>query len=217
MTTISVVLADDHPVVRAGIRAMLERIGGIAVLGEASNGREALALVEKLRPQLLLTDISMPELNGLELAARVSECHPHVRVIILSMHSAEEYVWQALRAGAAGYLLKDTDAAEIELAVKEVAAGRSYLTSAVSKQVVENYLQRLGPAARPADILTPRQREILQAVAEGRSTKEIALAFGISVKTVETHRTQLMDRLNIHDIPGLVRYAMRAGMVPLES
>lgn len=217
MTTISVVLADDHPVVRAGIRAMLERIGGIAVLGEASNGREALALIEKLRPQLLLTDISMPELNGLELAARVSECHPYVRVIILSMHSAEEYVWQALRAGAAGYLLKDTDAEEIELAVKEVAAGRSYLTSAVSKQVVENYLQRLGPAARPADILTPRQREILQAVAEGKSTKEIALAFGISVKTVETHRTQLMDRLNIHDIPGLVRYAMRAGMVPLES
>ena len=217
MTTIRVVLADDHPVVRAGIRAMLERIEGIEIVGEAGNGREALALVERLQPQMLLTDIAMPELNGLELAARVVKSHLGVRVIILSMHSAEEYVWQALRAGAAGYLLKDTDAGEIERAVKEVAAGRSYLTPAVSKQVVENYLKRLGPVAKPADILTPRQREILQAVAEGQSTKEIARAFGISVKTVESHRTQLMERLNIDNIPGLVRYAMRAGMVPPET
>lgn len=217
MTTIRVVLADDHPVVRAGIRAMLERIEGIVILGEANNGREALALVEQLQPQLLLSDVSMPELNGLELTARITKSHPHVRVIILSMHASEEYVWQALRAGAAGYILKDTDAREIELAVKEVAAGRSYLTPAVSKQAVDNYLQRLGPQANPADILTPRQREILQAIAEGQSTKEIARAFGISTKTVETHRTQLMERLNIHDIPGLVRYAMRAGMVPPET
>ncbi len=217
MTTIRVVLADDHPVVRAGIRAMLERVEGIVILGEAGNGREALLLVEQLQPQLLLTDIAMPDLNGLELTARIAKSHPGVRVIVLSMHSAEEYVWQALRAGAAGYLLKDTDAEEIERAVKEVAAGRSYLTPAVSKQVVENYLQRLGPAAKPADLLTPRQREILQAVAEGQTTKEIAQAFGISVKTVETHRTQLMQRLNIDNIPGLVRYAMRAGIVPPET
>lgn len=217
MTTIRVVLADDHPVVRAGIRAMLERIEGIEILGEANNGREALALVEQLQPQLLLTDIAMPELNGLELTARITKSHPHVRVIILSMHSTEEYVWQALRAGAAGYLLKDTDAKEIELAVTEVAAGRSYLTPAISKQAVENYLQRLGPDSNPADILTQRQREILQAVAEGKTTKEIARAFGISGKTVETHRTQLMERLNIDNIPGLVRYAMRAGMVPPET
>ena len=217
MTTIRVVLADDHPVVRAGIRAMLERIEGIVIVGEASNGREALALVEQLQPQLLLSDISMPELNGLELAARVTKSHPHVRVIILSMHASEEYVWQALRAGAAGYILKNTDASELELAVKEVAAGRSYLTPAVSKQAVDNYLQRLGPQAKPADILTPRQREILQAIAEGQTTKEIARAFGISAKTVETHRTQLMERLNIDNIPDLVRYAMRAGMVPPEA
>lgn len=217
MPTIRVVLADDHPVVRAGIRAMLERIEGIAILGEASNGREALALVEKHQPQLLLSDIAMPELNGLELTARIVKSHPGVRVIILSMHATEEYVWQALRAGAAGYLLKDTDAAEIELAVKEVAAGRSYLTPTVSKQVVENYLQRLGPDAKSTDILTPRQREILQAIAEGKTTKEMARVFGISVKTVETHRAQLMERLNIHDVPGLVRYAMRTGMVPPES
>ncbi len=214
MTTIRVVLTDDHPVVRAGIRAMLEQIEGIVILGEANNGREALALVEQLQPQLLLTDIAMPEMNGLELTARVTKSHPQVRVIILSMHAAEEYVWQALRAGAAGYLLKDTNAREIELAVKEVAAGKSYLTPAVSKQVVESYLQRLGPAAKPADILTPRQREIVQAVAEGKTTKEIARAFGISGKTVETHRAQLMERLNIDNIPDLVRYAMRIGIVP---
>jgi len=217
MTTIRVVLADDHPVVRAGIRSMLEQIEGVVILGEASNGREALALVEQFQPQLLLTDIAMPELNGLEVAARITKSHPLVRVIILSMHAAEEYVWQALRVGAAGYLLKDTDAKEIELAVTEVAAGRSYLTPAVSKEVVENYLQRLGPDAKSADILTPRQREILQAVAEGKTTKEIAQAFSISKKTVETHRAQLMERLNIYDIPGLVRYAMRAGMVPPET
>ena len=217
MSTIRVVLADDHPVVRAGIRTMLERIEGIEILGEANNGREALALVEQLQPQLLLTDIAMPELNGLELTARITQSHPLVRIIVLSMHATEEYVWQALRAGAAGYLLKDTDADEIALAVKAVAAGKTYLTSAVSKQVVENYLQRLGPEAKPTDILTPRQREILHAIAEGQSTKEIARAFGISVKTVETHRTQLMERLNIHDIPGLVRYAIRAGMVPPEA
>lgn len=217
MTTIQVVLADDHPVVRAGIRAMLERIEGIEgieILGEANNGREALSLVEQLQPQLLLTDIAMPELNGLELTARITKSHPNVRVIVLSMHATEEYVWQAMRAGATGYLLKDTDADELELAIKTVAAGKTYLTSAVSKQVVENYLQRLGPEAKPADILTPRQREILRAVAEGQSTKEIARAFGISGKTVETHRTQLMERLNIDNIPDLVRYAMRLGIVP---
>jgi DNA-binding NarL/FixJ family response regulator len=213
MTTIRVVLADDHLIVRAGIRAVLERIEGIVIVGEASNGREALALVEQFLPQVLLTDIAMPELNGLELTARISLSHPRVRVIILSMHSAEEYVRQALRAGAAGYLLKDSDAGEIERAVIEVAAGRSYLAPSLSTRVIGNYLKRLGPGADPAEILTPRQREILQAIAGGKSTKETALALGISVKTVETHRAQLMDRLKIDNVPGLVRYAMRTGMI----
>ena len=213
MTTIRVALADDHLVVRAGIRAVLERIEGIVIVGEAANGREALALVEQFQPQVLLTDITMPELNGLELTARISKSHPSVRVIVLSMHSAEEYVRQALRVGAAGYLLKDSDASEIEKAVRVVAAGGSYLTPSISRHVVGNYLNRLGPEAEPPEILTSRQREILQAIAEGKSTKETALAFGISVKTVETHRTQLMDRLKIHNIPGLVRYAIRAGMI----
>lgn len=213
---IRVVLADDHTVVRTGIRAMLERIAGIEILGEASNGREALALVEQHRPHLLLTDIGMPELNGLELTARVTKDFPGTRVIILSMHAAEEYVWQALRAGAAGYLLKDTDAKELEVAIKTVMESKSYLTSAVSRQVVENYMQRLGNGASALDILTQRQREILQLIAEGKSTKEIARTLSISVKTVETHRTSLMDRLQIYDIPGLVRYAIRMGVVPPE-
>lgn len=214
---IRVVLADDHAVVRAGIRAMLERISEIEILGEAGNGREALELAERLRPQILLADISMPEMNGLELAARVTKDFPNVRVIILSMHAAEEYVWQALRAGAAGYLLKDTDVVELELALRTVAQGKSYLTPAVSKQVVENYMQRLGNESSPTDILTPRQREILQLIAEGKSTKEIARVLGISGKTVETHRTLLMERLEIYDIPGLVRCAMRMGLVPPEA
>lgn len=214
--SIRVVLADDHTVVRAGIRAMLERISGIEILGEAGNGREALALVEQHRPHLLLTDIGMPEMNGLELTARVTKEFPNVRVVILSMHATEEYVWQALRAGAAGYLLKDTDVGELELAIRSVIEGKSYLTSAVSRQVVENYMQRLGNGTNALDILTPRQREILQLIAEGKSTKEIARTLSISVKTVETHRTSLMDRLQIYDIAGLVRFAMRMGLVPPE-
>lgn len=214
MANIRVVLADDHSVVRAGIRAMLEGIEGIEILGEASNGREALALVEQHQPHLLLTDIGMPEMNGLEVTARLTKEMLDVRVIILSMHATEEYVWQALRAGAAGYLLKDTNTDELGLAIREVSAGKSYLTSAVSQQVVENYMHRLGNESSALDILTPRQREILQLIAEGKSTKEIARVLSISAKTVETHRALLMDRLKIHDIPGLVRYAMRMGMVP---
>lgn len=212
--SIRVVLADDHSVVRAGIRAMLERIPEIEILGEAGNGRDALALVEQHRPHLLLTDIGMPEMNGLELTARVTKDWPAVRVIILSMHATEEYVWQALRAGAAGYLLKDTTSAELELAVTSVAEGKSYLTSSVSQQAVENYMQRLGNGTSALDMLTPRQREILQLIAEGKTTKEVARDLRISVKTVETHRTQLMDRLQIYDIPSLVRFAMRMGIVP---
>lgn len=212
--SIRVVLADDHSVVRAGIRAMLERISEIEILGEAGNGRDALALVEQHRPHLLLTDIGMPEMNGLELTARVTKESPAVRVIILSMHATEEYVWQALRAGAAGYLLKDTTSAELELAVTSVAEGKTYLTSSVSQQAVENYMQRLGNGTSALDMLTPRQREILQLIAEGKTTKEVARVLGISVKTVETHRTQLMDRLQIYDIPSLVRFAMRMGIVP---
>lgn len=214
MTPIRVVHADDHAVVRAGIRAMLEGLGGIEIVGQATNGREALALVEQHQPDVLLIDISMPEMNGLEATTRVVKEFPNVRVIIISMHDAEEYVWQALKAGATGYLLKDAAPSELDLAIKTVLNGQTYLTSSVSKEVVETYMQRLGTEANVADVLTPRQREILQLIAEGKALKEIARLLHLSVKTVETHRTMLMSRLDIHDTAGLVRYAMRRGMIP---
>ena len=217
MTSIKLVLADDHAVVRAGIKAMLEGLGGIDIVGQGTNGREACALVEQHQPQLLLMDISMPEMNGLEATARVVKDFPNVRVIILSMHTSEEYVWKALQAGATGYLLKDAEPAELDLAIKTVLSGQTYLTASVSKQVVEAYMQRMGGESTVADVLTPRQREVLQLIAEGKALKEIAQILHVSVKTVESHRTLLMDRLNIHDTAGLVRYAMRRGMISSET
>ena len=219
-----VLLAEDHTLVRAGIRALLQNLTGIQVVAEASDGREALRLIKTYQPDVVLMDIAMAGLNGLEATARVTKEFPTVRVVILSMHSTEEYVAQALRAGAAGYLLKDAAAAELELAVTAVARGETYLSPAVSKHVIADYLRRVGDreasgggGATPAsELLTPRQREILQLIAEGRSTKEIAAILHLSVKTVETHRTQLMARLDIHDVAGLVRYAIRIGLVALD-
>lgn len=213
MKPIRVLLADDHALVRAGIRALLAALPGIEVVAETGDGREALEVIRTHRPDVVMMDIAMPGLNGLEAAARVAKDFPNVRVIILSMHANEEYVWQALRAGAGGYLLKDAAPAELDLAVKAVARGESYLSPAVSKQVVGDYIRRVGGDASSVEQLTPRQREILQLIAEGRSTKEIAHLLNISVKTVETHRVQLMERLNIHDVAGLVRYAIRVGLV----
>jgi DNA-binding NarL/FixJ family response regulator len=220
MNPIRVLLADDHTLVRAGIRSLLQNIGEVEVVAEADDGREALRLIASLQPDIVLMDIAMPNLNGLEAAARVSKEFPNVRVIILSMYANEEYVLQSLRAGAAGYLLKGARAAELELAVASVARGETYLSPAASKHVIVDYVQRAGGDAvpsqderNPTERLTPRQREILQLIAEGHSTKEIALALNISVKTAESHRTQIMERLGIHDIAGLVRYAIRAGMI----
>ncbi len=215
MTPLRILLADDHTLVRAGIRALLAQMPDIEVVGEAGDGREALALVKALRPDVLLMDIAMTGMSGLEAAAQVKKECPGVKVIILSMHANEEYVMQALRAGAAGYLLKDAASVELELALKAAVAGQTYLSPMISRQVIETYVARVGDIV-PPDLLTPRQREILQLVAEGKSTKEIAFALEISVKTVETHRAQIMERLEIHDVPGLVKYAMRAGLIPPE-
>lgn len=217
MPTIKVVIVDDHTVVRAGICSMLESLGGIEIVGQAKNGREALELIAQHHPQVLLCDITMPEMNGLELTTRVVKEFPNVRVIIVSIHTSEEYVWQALKAGATGYLLKDAEEAEFELAIKTVLNGTTYLTPKVSKQVVETYMQRMTGEKTIADVLTPRQREILKLIAEGKSLKEIAQMLQLSVKTIESHRTLLMNRLNIHDTVGLVRYAMRIGMIPPET
>jgi DNA-binding NarL/FixJ family response regulator len=209
---IRILVAEDHHLVRAGICSLLRNIAGAEVVAEAANGREALEMIRTQHPDIVLMDIAMPELNGLEATRRVTREFPGIRVIILSMHTSEEYVMQALHVGASGYLLKTAEAAELELAVRAVAKGEVYLSPPVSKHVVAEYLQRT-TAVRPADVLTSRHREILQLIAEGHSTKEIAAKLNISVKTVESHRAQLMERLKIHDVPGLVRYAIRIGLI----
>lgn len=214
---IRVILADDHALIRAGIRALLAKIADVEVVGEASDGTHVLEFLQSHRPDIVLTDIAMPGMNGLETAARVTKDFPGVRVIILSMHANEEYVCQAIQAGAAGYLLKDAEPDELERALRSVAAGETYLTPAVSKHVITDYMRRVGGETQAADPLTPRQREIVQHIAEGKSTKEIARVLQISTKTVETHRTQLMERLGIHDVAGLVRYALKTGLVRLDS
>jgi len=216
MATVRVLLVDDHALVRAGIRLLLREIPDVEVIGEAGDGDAALEIAERERPDVVVMDIAMKGANGLETAARLRERQPEVKVVILSMHASEEYVLQALRAGAAAYLIKDSATAELELALKSVIRGESYLSPAVSKQVVEDYVQRLGGGAE-SDPLTPRQREVLKRIAEGRSTKEIAFELNLSVKTVETHRAQIMERLGIRDVAGLVRYAIRVGLVPLET
>jgi DNA-binding NarL/FixJ family response regulator len=212
-----VVIADDHTLVRAGIRALLQGLEGVEVIAEAGDGVEALAIVAARRPDVLLTDIAMPRMSGLELAARVARERAETRVIILSMHASEEYASRALEAGAAGYLLKDSGLAELELALRAVARGETYLSPAVSKHVIAGYLKRTGGAHPEASRLTPRQREILRLVVEGQTTKGIARRLGISVKTVETHRAQLMERLGIHDVAGLVRFAIRIGLIGPEE
>jgi DNA-binding NarL/FixJ family response regulator len=211
---IQILLVEDHVLVRAGIRALLQRLADVVVVGEASTGREALALAGTLHPDIVLMDIAMPDLNGLEAAARLAREEPRTRTIILSMHAAEEYVRQALKAGAAGYVLKDAAPAELELAIRAVARGETFLSPGVSRQVMDGYVSGRGAETPHAlERLTPRQREVLQLVAESKSTKDIAFELGLSVKTVETHRAQLMDRLDIHDVAGLVRFAIRMGLV----
>jgi DNA-binding NarL/FixJ family response regulator len=211
--TVRVLLADDHTLVRAGIRALLDKLPDVQVVAEATDGRDALNLVKTHRPHVVLMDIAMPGLNGLEATRRMVKEFPRTNVLILSMHASEEYVWQALRGGAAGYLLKGAELAELSLAIKAVTRGETYLSPPISKQVIKEYVRRVGGEETLFERLTPRQREILQLIAEGVTTKDIAKALEISVKTAETHRAQLMERLDIHDVAGLVRYAIKIGLV----
>ena len=215
MKAIRLLLADDHTLVRAGLRALLQKLPDVEVIAEANNGREAVRLAGQVRPDVVLMDIAMSELNGLEAAGQIVREFPAIRVIMLSMHATEEYVVQALKAGASGYLLKNAAAAELEKAITHVAMGETFLSPSISRQVTE-YIRRVGQDQTPADRLTPRQREILQLIAEGNTTKRIAQILNISVKTVETHRSQLMEHLDIHDVAGLVRYAIRLGLVTPE-
>jgi DNA-binding NarL/FixJ family response regulator len=215
---IRVLLADDHTLVRAGIRALLEKLPGVEVAGEASDGREVLDLMKARQPDVVLMDISMPGLNGLHALARMTRDFPKVRVIILSMHPNDEYIWQALRSGAAGYLLKKAATAELSAALTSVAGGETYLSQEISSRFLKKFpLQQIARSSSPLEQLTSRQREILQLLAEGQTTKAIASILAVSDKTVEYHRAKLMARLNIFDIPGLVRFALRTGVVAQES
>lgn len=216
MTHTRVLLADDHALVRAGFRALLEQIPDVEVVGEAADGPSALELLVHLRPHVALLDITMPGLNGLDVAARAVKAAPRVHIVILSMHVSDEYARRALAAGAAGYLVKAADRAELELALKAVMRGEVYLSPGVSSVLVSAWRNGERPALEGAGPLTARQREVLQLVAEGFSTKQIASRLGLSVKTVETHRTGLMKRLNLHDVAALVRYAVREGLVSAE-
>lgn len=210
---IRVVLADDHALVRQGIRSLLEKLDDIEVVGEASDGREALELSKTTQPDIAFMDIAMPGLNGLEAVTRMKKECPIARVIMLSMHAGEEYFQQALDSGAAGYLLKDADRRELELAIRTVIRGDIYLTPAVAKYAVDAYRQRKEGDQRPLACLSSRQKEILQLIAEGYANKEIAQRLNLSPRTVETHRAELMERLDIHDVPGLVKIALRAGLI----
>jgi DNA-binding NarL/FixJ family response regulator len=212
-----VILADDHVLVRAGIRALIESIEGVEVIGEAGDGREAIELALRLHPDIALLDIAMAGLNGLDAASRLRDEAPATRVIILSMHSDDTYVRQALKAGVTGYLLKSADAHELQMALDVVSRGDVYLSPSVSTRVARAFGNADAALPSPLDLLTSRQREILQLIAEGRTTKEIAFTLNISAKTVETHRAQIMERLDVHDVPGLVRFAIRAGLITADS
>jgi DNA-binding NarL/FixJ family response regulator len=215
---IRVILADDHTLVRAGIRALLEKLPGVEVVGEADDGREVLNLVKLHRPDVVLMDITMPGLNGLEAAERIASRFAEVRVIILSMHNNEEYYWRALKAGAAGYLLKKAATAELATALQQVVHGEIYLSQEISTRLLKKFpMGGIADRKSPLEQLTGRQREILQLIAEGQNTKGIAELLKVSPKTVEYHRMKLMDCLNVHDIPGLVRFALRVGLIPQES
>jgi DNA-binding NarL/FixJ family response regulator len=216
MSITRVLLADDHAVVRAGVRSILEEHGWLRVVAEASDGRTALGLMGERNPDIALLDIAMPELSGLEVTQQAKIAFPTIKVVILSMHATRDFITQALCAGACGYLLKDAAADELELALRTVMRGETYLSSPVTTQVASSFAQKPAAEVKPSDLLTPRQTEILCCIARGMSTKEVAYHLHLSAKTVETHRAQLMDRLKLRDIASLVRYAIRTGLVPLD-
>lgn len=217
MTIRRVLLVDDHALVRAGIRALLESLPQVEVVGETGDSLEALRLAEALAPDAVLLDITLPGLNGLEVAARIARLGTGARVLMLSMHASPEYAARAFVAGAVGYLNKDSAFDELAAALEAIGSGRRYLCSAIDAGQVAELERRAAAGGSGLDRLTPRQRQILQLVAEGLGTRQIAGRLFLSVKTVETHRAQIMQRLDIHDVAGLVRFAIRHGLLPPES
>jgi two-component system response regulator NreC len=210
-----VLLADDHQLMRSGVRLMLEREPDITVVGEASDGREAVALAKTLKPEVVVMDIGMPNLNGIEAALQMTQHNPELAVVMLSMHSDESYVLRALKAGARGYLLKDSAEADLIKAVHVVAGGKSFFSPAVSKVLLDDYVRKLSRSGTEDayDLLTPREREILQLIAEGKSNKDVANLLNLSVYTVESHRSNLMEKLNLKGVPELILYAVRKGII----
>lgn len=217
MSGLRILLADDHVLVRAGIRALIEGVEAQTIVAEASNGREAVALAKAHRPDLVVMDITMSEMNGIEAGAQIRADTPAARVLMLSMHTSEEFVRRAMKSGASGYLVKDSAPLELQLAIAAVMRGEIYLSSRISRHLVSGMDGAASPKGEaPLESLTARHREVLQMIAEGKSTKAMAFVLKVSVKTIETHRAALMDRLGIHDLAGLVIYAVRHKLVSLE-
>jgi two-component system response regulator NreC len=212
---IRIVLADDHTVLRAGLRALLERHRSFEVIGEASDGRELLKVVDQLKPDVVVTDITMPQLNGTDATQQIVAQHPGVRVIVLSMHSDESYVLRALKAGARGYLVKESAEAELVNAIVTVHSGKAFFSPSVSALLVEDYVRQMRDRSieDSYDLLSSREREVLQLIAEGKINKEIANLLSVSVHTVETHRGNLLQKLNLHSVPELILYAVRKGII----
>jgi len=218
MGKIKVLVADDHTILRQGIKALLENQEGIEVVGEAKDGREAIKVTEELLPDVIMMDIAMPGLNGLEATRRIKKKFPKMKVLVLTMYANEEYIFQILNAGANGYLVKETAFQDLISAIKAVYRGESFMSPSISKKVVNGYIQHAREDKKKScEVLTPREREVLQLIAEGNSSKKIAAALFISPKTVETHRTHIMDKLNIHNRSGLIKYAIRKGMVDIDT
>jgi len=212
---IKLVLAEDHTIVRQGLRSLLDHTEEFEIVGEAENGRQAVSLVEKLRPDVVLMDVSMPVLNGIEATRRIKKNFPEVKVLVLTMHDNEEYIFQILHAGASGYLLKKSAHRDLFDGIRAVSSGGSFLSPSISKKLVEDYVRRTRSEADLGEIqkLTPREREVLQLIAEGQSNREIAEDLYLSVKTVETHKAHLMDKLDLHNTADLTKYAIRRGII----
>jgi DNA-binding NarL/FixJ family response regulator len=210
-----ILLADDHKLMRSGLRVLIEQQADLSVVGEASDGRETVSLAKSLKPDVVVMDIGMPSLNGIEAAQQITQSHPEIAVVMLSMHSDEGYILRALKAGAKGYLLKDSAEADLIRAVHAVAGGKSFFSPAVSKVLLDDYVRKLQRSGTEDsyDLLTPREREILQLVAEGKSNKDVANLLNLSVYTVETHRSNIMEKLNLRGVPELILYAVRKGII----
>lgn len=215
MRKIRILLADDHQLMRRGVRLMLEREPDLTVVGEASDGREAVALAKSLKPELVVMDVGMPNLNGIEAAHQMTLDNRELAIVMVSMHSDETYILRALKAGARGYLLKDSAEADLIKAVHAVAGGKSFFSPVVSKLLLDDYIRKLKRSGTEDayDLLTPREREILQLIAEGKSNKDIANLLDLSVYTVESHRANLMEKLNLHGLPELILYAVRRRII----